>query len=214
MKWVGIACLLAASGAVAELKWERLERRLEVHPVQVSASAVFRFTNTGKKPVTITDVRLTCSCLSKTLARRSCAPGETGELTIGFDLRDRAGPQRKAVIVRADDGSETRLYVECDVPAVYVPKQKIIRWSKDDSAQTKTIPLVNAGTLPVRLLSVTSSHKDIPARLNTVRDGFEYEVVIQRRASVSNVRSVIRIATEPRPGQSESKTIRLYVHAP
>lgn len=213
MKTLVMVCLSAASVAQASLDWEREECHPAVHPTQASANSVFRFVNTGEKPVAITDVRITCGCLSPKLEKSVFAPGEAGKLLVGFDLRNRTGKQRKAVIVKTDDGIETRLYVECDIPWAYVPEPKKVLWKKGDNAPAKTVRLRNPGTLPIKLLSATSSCEGLPVELKSIREGFEYVVVITRETSAANARSVVRITTEPPPGLTKSKTIKLYVHA-
>jgi hypothetical protein len=88
----------------------------------------------------------------------------------------------------------------------------MVFWRTGEDEETKTVKLSNAGTQPIRLLSIASSNEKLPAELRTIHDGFEYEVVVHRRAAARGSRSVIRIATEPPPGQTESKTIKLYAH--
>jgi hypothetical protein len=210
MRLFTTVCLLMAGSAQAALEWEGTVQTLEVHPTQVSAPAVFGFANAGKNTIAITDVRVSCGCLAPKLAQRTYGPGERGELQVDLDLRDRTGKQRKAIVVRTDDGSETTLYVECDIPPAYVPEPKLISWRKDDPSDTKTVRLLNAGSIPIKLLSIASSHAGLPAELKTIRAGFEYEVVVTRGSA--NARSVIRITTEPPPGQTASKTIKLYAY--
>lgn len=211
MRRLALLFVLAATGTHAGLQWQVTEQIIHVHPTQVSTNAVFRFSNTGKEPVTLSQVKVTCGCLAPKLAKRTYAPGESGELEIKFDLRNRTGKQRKAAMVAASDGSETKLHVEADIPAGYVLEKKMIRWSTGDTAQTKTVPLVNPGAAPIKLLSATSSHEGLSAELKTIREGFEYNVLITRQTKGS-ARSVIRIKTAPPPGQTASKTIKLYVH--
>ena len=55
----------------------------------------FSFTNTGIKPLKITDVRSSCGCLVPALAKRDYQPGEHGELTVEVNtLSQPAGPHR------------------------------------------------------------------------------------------------------------------------
>ena len=213
MKIFILTGLLVASTAQAGLEWEKKEITLKVHPAQVSANAVYRFSNTGKDPVNLSAVKPLCGCLAPKIAKRTYAPGESGELTVTFDLRNRTGPQRKTTKVATGDGTETKLYIECNIPKTYDIAPVMMKWLKGNSATTKTAKLVNPNPEPIKLLSVASSHKDLPAVLKTIREGFEYEVIVTRQPGAKNARSVIRINTEPPPGQEESKTLKLYVHA-
>jgi hypothetical protein len=211
MKLILIMCLLAVT-AYGNLEWEQKDVTLTVYPTQVSSNAVFRFSNTGNSPVTIKDVRVDCGCLSPALTRRTYAPGEKGELCVRFDLRDRTGPQRKGVVVWTTEGEDSKLFIECDIPEAFSFESKMILWPKGDQDKTKTIKLVNPNTTPIKLLSLTSSHAELPAQLKTVREGFEYEVVISNKTTSANTRSVIRIEIEPPLGLTEAKTLKFYVH--
>jgi hypothetical protein len=211
MKYALISSLFIAGSAVASLEWGSTEKTLVVHPSQVSSKAAFSFTNTGKQPISIKDIRVSCGCLSQKIAKRTYASGESGILEITFDLRNRTGKQRKATVVKTSEGRETKLYVSCDIPASYTIEPPIVRWGKKESVSEKIIHLANSGSTPVRLTSITSSNPEIPARLISIREGFEYDVILEKTGQVST-RSVIRIATAPPPGQTESKTLKLYAH--
>ncbi len=213
-----IKCLLcvwlAAVTAGAQIEWMQDNVSLQVHPVQLKAEAVFRFTNVGSAPISISDVSVTCGCMAARPVKPSYAPGEEGVLTIMLDLKERVGPFNKRINVKTSDGKATVLTVTSNIPAAYKTQTKLIRWAEGERSQTKAVLLENPNSVPVRLLSVSSSHEALPAELKTVRDGFAYEVIITRRPGTENARSVIRIATAPPPGFTESKTIKLYAHAP
>jgi hypothetical protein len=205
--------LFTVVAAQAELEWKQKDVFLQTHATQLSANAVFHFSNVGKTPVSISDIKVTCGCLSPRLTQRTYAPGESGELQIQLDLRNRAGKQRKATVVTTDEGKEVKLYVEADIPAGFIIEPRMVVWHKGDAEKNKTARLLNISKQPIKLLDLTSSHRDMPAELKTIREGFEYRVVITRTSEVSNLRSVIRIATEPPPGETESKTLKVYAHA-
>lgn len=210
---MALACLLVTSSAHAALRWENTKQVLAVHPTEVSAVARFSFTNTGTNSITLIETRVTCGCLAPKLSQRTYAPGERGLLRVDFDLRNRTGKQHKVVRVKTNDKIETPLYIECNIPQLYIFESKTLLWRKDDLAKTKSVRLLNSGSIPIRLLSVSSSHDGFPATLTTVREGFEYTLVVSRKTDAANARAVIRIATEPPPGQTAAKTLKFYVVA-
>lgn len=205
--------LCCVSAAQASLKWESRDQTLKVHPTQVFADAAYRFTNAGNKPVTISHVKVMCGCLSHKLSQYTYEPGESGEIIIRFDLRNRTAKQNKGTKVATNDGMEVVLHTKTDIPRAYNIAPIMMKWLKGNTAKTKTARLTNPNQTPIRLHSPTSSHKDLPVELKTVREGYEYEVVITRRPEAVNARAVVRIRTEPPPGHRESKTLKLYVHA-
>jgi hypothetical protein len=200
--------------AFSGIEWRQDTVRLKAHPTQAKIEADFYFSNTGEEAVSIDDVIITCSCMKATSVKSSYAPGEAGSLRIMVDLRNREGKMRKTVRIKTDDGKERVLSVLVDIPRAYLIDSRVIRWAKDDASKEKTIRLKNPNTMPITLRSVTSSHEALPVELNTIREGFEYEVVVRRTAEKAPLRSVIRVALEPPPGENVSKTINLYAVVP
>ena len=61
---------------------------------------VFKFKNTGKEPLIITNVQVTCGCTTpKGWARDPIAPGQSGEITIAFNSLGKYGKQNKVVTI-------------------------------------------------------------------------------------------------------------------
>ncbi|MBN2703592.1 MAG: DUF1573 domain-containing protein [Pontiellaceae bacterium] len=209
-KWFTLVWL-AASTAGAGIEWEQVDLVLPVAPTQVSTTAVYKFTNTGDEPITISHVQVTCGCLEPSLSHETYGPGEKGELNILFDLRQYSGPQDRYVIVEMSDGSYQELTMSVDIPKAYIAEPRLIEWDKGDDALQKTIRMTNANTNSIKLLSIKSSNEAaLPAQLKTVREGFEYEVIVTRNVPDTRERAIFRIATEPPPGETEARTITFY----
>lgn len=69
----------------------------------VQVEKVFRFVNSGKKDLIITDVRGTCGCtVGKDWPRTPVRPGGEGTITVRFDSEGRSGAQTKTVTVVAN----------------------------------------------------------------------------------------------------------------
>ena len=60
---------------------------------------VFRFTNSGTKPVVVERVGVTCGCMKPTFSQAPVLPGGSGEIGIAYDPADRPGAFDKAVYV-------------------------------------------------------------------------------------------------------------------
>ena len=206
-----LCMVMMAVTAGARIEWKQTEVTLHVHPTQISADAVFEFTNAGDEPVSFSDIKITCGCLVAKPLKPSYAPGETGRLIIMLNLKSRYGKQRKKVFAHTLDGQKTELMVSADIPRAFTLETPLINWHKGDGSTEKRVVLRNPNAIPIKLLSVTSSNKLLPAEIKTIREGFEYEVVVLRKPGAVNTRAVIRIRTEPPPGLAESKSIRLYV---
>src|SRR5688572_33502698 len=95
-----IAALFSAVNASskAALIFEREEIQAAVPVTETSVIARFPFRNAGSDPVQITGIHSDCSCTTPTLDKKSYDPGESGEITVTFEIGSRHGPQKKAVI--------------------------------------------------------------------------------------------------------------------
>ncbi len=60
----------------------------------------FKFKNTGKEPLIITNVQVTCGCTTpKGWDRDPIAPGQSAEITVAFNSLGKYGKQNKVVTV-------------------------------------------------------------------------------------------------------------------
>ncbi len=61
---------------------------------------IFKFKNTGKEALLITNVQVTCGCTTpKGWARDPIAPGQSGEITVAFNSLGKYGKQNKVVTI-------------------------------------------------------------------------------------------------------------------
>ncbi len=62
----------------------------------------FKFTNTGKTPLVITDARASCGCTKPEYPSSPVAPGESGTIHVVFDSQGRLGMQNKVITIVAN----------------------------------------------------------------------------------------------------------------
>ena len=208
-----IALLLAVATTHAELEWKSKSITLKAQPTQTYAIAIFDFTNAGNETLSINKVQVGCGCLRASTDKKNYAPGEHGKITVRFDLNNRTGKQTKILTVESSDSKRTVLTLATNIPTVYQIEPGLLMWKKDDTAEQKTARLINPNKAPIKLLAISSSNEALPAELKTIREGFEYEVIVTRKRLKNTDRAVLRITTEPPAGQEESKLLKLYVVA-
>lgn len=77
---------------------------------------VFKFKNTGKSPLIITNARASCGCTIPDYSREPIAAGEEGEIKVKFNSRGKHGKQNKRVTIttNTENGREL-LYVLANV---------------------------------------------------------------------------------------------------
>lgn len=73
---------------------------------RVDAGAVvtydFTFTNEGKVPLIISDVRSTCGCTVADWPKTPIAPGKGGVIPVRFDTKNKSGRQNKPITITAN----------------------------------------------------------------------------------------------------------------
>ncbi|MBB4077462.1 hypothetical protein GGR28_000063 [Lewinella aquimaris] len=62
----------------------------------------YSFKNTGSEPLIVSDARGTCGCTVPSKPTAPIAPGETGEITVRFDTRNKVGERQQKVTVTAN----------------------------------------------------------------------------------------------------------------
>lgn len=90
-----------------ELSFEKEEHDFGTIAKGTAVEHTFKFTNTGKAPLVITNASSSCGCTVPTYPRNeSIAPGETRELTVKFDGSGQ-GQVTKTVNITANTESGT-----------------------------------------------------------------------------------------------------------
>ncbi|MBB2145412.1 DUF1573 domain-containing protein [Pedobacter sp. LMG 31464] len=66
----------------------------------------FKFTNTGKTPLIITDATATCGCTAPEYPKTPVKPGEEGVIKVTFDSTGKMGMQDKVVTITSNANPE------------------------------------------------------------------------------------------------------------
>ena len=107
-----VGCLFAvhAAAQVPALEFTRQVHdfgtiREEDGPV----SCDFEFTNTGKVPLVIEDVEVSCGCTTPQYSKAPLRPGDTGTIRVRYNPEGRPGAFRKDITVRSGGGKISRV---------------------------------------------------------------------------------------------------------
>ncbi|MFO7724591.1 MAG: DUF1573 domain-containing protein [Oceanipulchritudo sp.] len=128
----------------AGLEWENETVDLKAGLADSRSEAVFRFTNTGEEPVTITRMTSSCGCTVPELEKRTYAPGEGGEITAVFTFGSREGRQEKRITVESRTEGETTtelLNFVTHIPRWGNLTPRLLRWGVDAEATAKEVRL-------------------------------------------------------------------------
>ena len=69
---------------------------------------VFKFTNTGKAPIVITNAKGSCGCTVPTYSKNVIAPNETGEIEVKYDT-NRIGKFTKTITLTSNASEPTKV---------------------------------------------------------------------------------------------------------
>ncbi len=165
------------------------------------AETVFEFTNTGNEPLIINNVRATCGCTTPKWTREPLPPGQTGNIKVGYNPRNRPGNFSKSVNVYANtQPSVTVLSIKGKVE----PRQKTveelypramgpIRFKSNyvsmgsvvkTKTETKSIEYINTSDTDVTIgISRSHDHITLIFEPETVKPGKKGNINIQYDAS-------------------------------
>jgi hypothetical protein len=84
----------------------------------VQAEHTFKFTNTGKEPIVITNVQASCGCTTPTWSKEPIKPGAQGSVTAIYNSKGRPGNFNKAVTVTSNAKTAQKvLFIKGNVEA-------------------------------------------------------------------------------------------------
>jgi hypothetical protein len=71
----------------------------------------FKYTNTGKSPLLISDIRTTCGCTVSAWNKKPLAAGKSEQIEVTFDTSNKVGRQHK-VLVLLTNATQALVYLE------------------------------------------------------------------------------------------------------
>jgi hypothetical protein len=206
--WLGLFFLMLGADGVAQIRWDA--RQLEFKPKlrDKAVVAAFTFTNAGNDTVTVKEWKTSCGCTTAVLEKRVYRPGESGSISVTFTFENRSGLEHKSIVVVTDDPVEpvVTLSVVADIPQVVRLSPFVVRWAVGEAAEEKVIYVKVVHTEPVRILKVVSNHKKLRAKLRTLQEGSEYEIVVKPTDTREPAKAVLRLLID----LDQEKLIQAY----
>lgn len=90
----------------AKIKFEKSQHDFGVIKEGIIVSHVFKFSNIGKADLEIKDIRTSCGCTAAEPSKKIFKPGESGELKVSFDSKNRAGRTSRTITLVTNDKTE------------------------------------------------------------------------------------------------------------
>lgn len=205
-----LVLLVFATGADAQLVWEKKQQAFTAKLEDTSCRAVFTFKNSGTSPVAIRGVQTSCGCCTASdFKPKTYAPGESGEFPLLFTFGGRIGEQKKSAKVLTDDpASDAELQLVVTIPQLSTLTPGVLYWKMGEKLDAKSVTLTINYPQPVKITAVTSSDPAIRATVEPQADGKSFRIVATPEpASAPDappvVKSLLTIQTDlPIPGKS------------
>jgi uncharacterized cupredoxin-like copper-binding protein len=90
----------------AKIKFDKSQHDFGVIKEGIVADYVFKFTNVGKMDLEIRDIRTSCGCTAASPSKKIFKPGESGELKVSFDSKNRSGRTSRTITLITNDEVE------------------------------------------------------------------------------------------------------------
>jgi hypothetical protein len=192
-----LALALCHGIACAELKWDRNRVELAAGPGDELVEATFGFVNTGSEPVTIEKIESSCGCTTASMPKMTFAPGERSQLTARFDTVGRRGLQTKAVTVHIKGEKDpVILSLAVTIPDLLKINPPLVAWEQGEAAKSKTIALDVMEGQSVNITSVISSDAHFTTKIETIREGRQYVIVVTPDTTAAMSFSALTINAE------------------
>ena len=91
----------------AEITFESLIHDYGTVQKGADGNCEFKFTNTGKEPLILSDVKTSCGCTVPSWTKEPVLPGKTGVIKINYTKMGNPGPISKQITVFSNAKTET-----------------------------------------------------------------------------------------------------------
>ena len=109
------AALLKDSSTFTSIKWDETVREMGTIVEGQKLEVVYRFTNTGSKPLVIEQANPSCGCTVPEKPEKPIMPGEQGSIKAVFNSDGRPGANHKSITVVANTLGGTNHNLEFNV---------------------------------------------------------------------------------------------------
>lgn len=172
----------ASEAPASNLTWEKQKVEIETKLGENIARANYRFTNTGKDPVSLVEITPSCGCVATEVAKLDFAPGESGVMKVTLDLEnaDDADLQDRTIVITTSDAPKnpTTLRFIVHVPSPFEATPKSVAWNRGDKPTAQDVLITAGPGVDDLKLHLESTNGDFSVELKPEIEGKSYHVSI------------------------------------
>ncbi len=189
----GVAATLQAG-----LTLDQDQLMLNTKPEDEEIESTFTFTNTGSKPIQVTGLESSCSCLEATLDKAVYQPGEKGTGKAKFKVSSFTGKNEKFLHIYTDDPDAKDIVMTAviDVPVVVQVEPKLVEWIIGEAPEPKHFTVKMVGKDDIHIVQVNSTREAVKASFAEIKPGREYQVTVTPAATTDIIVGAVRIETD------------------
>ncbi len=158
----------------------------------------FTFKNGGEKPIHITGLESSCSCLEASLDKADYVPGERGTGKAKFKVSSFVGKSEKFLHIFTDDpqNPDQTMTAVIDVPVVVNIEPKLLQWVIGSKANPQEFTVTMVGPDPMKITNVTSTRESFTLETKEVTPGREYKIKVTPTSTDSIIIGALKIETD------------------
>lgn len=177
---------------------------ITVKPDAQMVSIPFEFENKTKRLIKIARYDSSCSCVSarvaEPLGKMAYQPGEKGKIIVDFELGSFSGNVEKTLLLwTTDDGPNSPssvLTTAITIPVLFEVTPTTLFWDQNGKMAPQTIKLKVNNDKPIHILSHSGTNNNFPYQLKTIREGWEYEIVVMPQSVTTMGMGLIKLTTD------------------
>jgi hypothetical protein len=158
----------------------------------------FTFTNTGDKPVRVTGLESSCSCLEATLDKPVYEPGEKGKGHAKFKVSSFTGKHEKVLHIYTDDPASRDIVLTAviEIPVVVSVEPTLVQWIIGERPEPREFIVKMTGKDPIHLTEVVSTRQTVSASFREVTPGREYRVTVTPSTTADVIIGAVTLRTD------------------
>lgn len=166
MKFLSYLVLIVTCSNLEGLDFEKKKISYNAKIDEKDYSASFKFKNNSKSSITLSNLKASCNCIIPQLKEKVYKPGESGEIELTYEFRNKIGLQQNLLKVFLEGRKDPiNLVLEVNIPSPYKFPKRFEVWKAGDSSEKK-LHLTLHKDFDAEVSLDIEANKSIPAKIN------------------------------------------------